>query len=69
MVQSQTLLWTRNKNYETEALEKDKSIGEISNPLTIEKHVEIMPKIPKGVFKNTLHNPNARAAANYSIVE
>ena len=28
-----------------------------------------MPKIPKGVFKKTLHNPNARAAANYSVVE
>ena len=28
-----------------------------------------MPKIPKGVFKKTLHNPNAGAAANYSIVE
>ena len=37
-------------------------MGETSNPLMI-------PKIPKGVFKNTLHNPNARAAANYSIVE
>src|SRR5882757_9400909 len=28
-----------------------------------------MPKIPKGVFKKTLHNPNARAASNYSVVE
>ena len=28
-----------------------------------------MPKIPKGVFKKALHNPNARAAANYSVVE
>ena len=28
-----------------------------------------MPKIPKGVFKNTLHNPNARAASKYSVVE
>ena len=28
-----------------------------------------MPKISKGVFKKTLHNPNARAAANYSTVE
>ena len=45
------------------------SIGETSNPLTIEKPAEIMPKIPKGVFKKTLHNPNARAEANYSVVE
>ena len=69
MMRSDTLLQTRNKNYETEALEKGKSIGETSNPLTIEKHVEPMPKIPKGVFKKALHNPNTRDAANYSVVE
>ena len=69
MVWSQTLLQTRNKNYETEAPEKGKSIGETSNPLTIEKPTETMPKIPKGVFKKTLHNPNARAVANYYVVE
>ena len=28
-----------------------------------------MLKIPKGVFKKTLHNPKARATANYSVVE
>ena len=59
----------RNKNYEKETSEKGKAIGETSNPLTIEKPVETMSKIPKGVFKKTLHNPNARAASNYSIVE
>ena len=53
-----------NKKYETEALDKGKSIRETSNPLTIEKPIEPMPKIPKGVFKKTLHNPNARAAEN-----
>ena len=35
----------------------------------IEKPVEIIPKIPKGVFKKTLHNPNARVVANYFVVE
>ena len=69
MVQSQTLLQTKNKNYEKEISEKGKSIGETSNPLTIEKPAEIMPKILKGVFKKTLHNHNARAATNYSIFE
>ena len=49
---------------ETNASEKGKSIGETSNPLTIENPTELMPKIPKCVFKKTLHNPNARAAAN-----
>ena len=69
MVRSQTLLQTRNRNYETEAPEKGKSIGETSNPLTIEKPIETMPKIPKGVFKKALHNLNSRAATNYFVVE
>ena len=43
-----------------EALEKGNSIGETSNPITIEKPIETMPKIPKGVFKKAFHNPNAR---------
>ena len=53
-----------NKNYEKETSEKGKAVGETSNPLTIEKPAKTMPKIPKGVFKKTLHNPNARAASN-----
>ena len=69
MVRSSTLLQTRNKIYEKETDEKGKAVVESSNPLTIEKPAEIMPKIPKGVFKKTLHNPNARATSNYSIVE
>jgi hypothetical protein len=28
-----------------------------------------MTRIPKGAFKKTSHNPNARAAQNYSVVE
>ena len=28
-----------------------------------------MPKIPKGVFKKALHNPNDRVVANYFVVE
>ena len=69
MVQSQTLLQNRNNNYETKALEKGKLIGETSNPLMIENLAKPMTKIPKGVFKKTLHNPNARDATNYSVVE
>ena len=30
---------------------------------------EAAPHIPKGFLKNSGHNPNARAAQNYSIVE
>ena len=47
-----------------EVLEKGKSIGETSNLLTIEKLAETMPKIPKGVFKKTLHNPPKREISN-----
>ena len=64
MVRSHTLIQTINKKYETKAPEKGKSRGETSNRLTIEKPFENMPKIPKGVFKTSLHNPNARDAAN-----
>ena len=69
MVWSSTLIQTRNKNYESKASEKGKSTGETSTPLTIEKLVDPMPKIPKGVFKKTFHNPNSRVSSNYSIVE
>ena len=69
MVRYSTLLQTTNTNYENETPEKGKAIGEPSNPLTIEKPAKLMPKIPKGVLKKTLHNPNARAAENYSVVK
>ena len=59
----------RNKNYEKETSKKGKNVGETSNPLTIEKPAETMPKISKGVFKKTLHNPNAMDASKYSMVE
>jgi hypothetical protein len=37
-------------------------------PLQIEKP-EPLPRILKGVLKCSMHNPNARVAHNYSIVE
>jgi hypothetical protein len=33
------------------------------------KKLEPLPRIPKGVFKCSTHNPNARVTQNYSIVE
>ena len=69
MVWYSTLIQTRNKNYESEAPEKGKTIAETSNPLTIEKPVDLMPKILKGVFKKAFHNPNAKASSKYSVVE
>ena len=44
----------------------------LGSPLHIEKPVdkpEATPHIPKGVLKNLGHNPNARAAQKYSVVE
>ena len=41
-------------------------------PLRIENPMnkpEIAPHIPKGVLKHSRHNPNARAAQNYFVVE
>ena len=35
----------------------------------IEKPADPMAKMPKGVFKNTFHNPNAMASTNYSVME
>jgi hypothetical protein len=41
-----------------------------SLPLQIKKTLgEIMTRIPKGAFKKASHNPNIRAAQNYSVVE
>ena len=54
----------RNKNYEVEASEKGKMTAETSNPLTIEKPTDRMPKIPKCVFKKSIHNPNSRVSYN-----
>jgi hypothetical protein len=45
-------------------LQKDQAPLHIENP-----DKETMSCIPKGVYKWTMHNPNARATPNYSIVE
>jgi hypothetical protein len=40
------------------------------NTLHIENYMgDSMSFIPKGVYKYSLHNPNARATPNYSILE
>jgi hypothetical protein len=50
--------------------EKGKEAENPSLPLQIENTLgETMTRIPKGVFKKDSHNPNARAAQNYSVVE
>ena len=62
---------TRVHNYsKPSASEKGKEADLPSLPLQIEKTLgETMTRIPKGAFKKDSHNPNARAAQNYSMVE
>jgi hypothetical protein len=50
--------------------EKGKEVELPSLSPQIEKILgETMTRIPKGTFKKSSHNPNARAAQNYSLVE
>jgi hypothetical protein len=48
---------------------KGKEAENPSLPLQIENTLgKTMTHIPKGAFKKSSHNPNARAAQNYSVV-
>jgi hypothetical protein len=71
MVKSDAFIMTRAHDYsKPSASEKGKEAEIPSLPLQIEKTLgEKMKHIPKGVFKRASHNPNARAAQNYSVVE
>jgi hypothetical protein len=71
MVKSDAFITTRAHDYsKPSAPEKGKEAEIPSLPLQIEKTLgETMTRIPKGAFKRASHNPNARAAQNYSVVE
>jgi hypothetical protein len=71
MVRGDALIMTRAHDYsKPSASEKGKEAEIPSLPLQIEKTLgETMTRIPKGAFKKASHNPNARAAQNYSMVE
>jgi hypothetical protein len=71
MVRGDALLKTRAHDYsKPSASEKGKKDEIPSLPLQIEKTLgETMTCIPKGAFKKSSHNPNARATQNYSVVE
>jgi hypothetical protein len=64
-------IMTRTRDYRMpNTPEKGKEAENPSLPLQIEKTLgETMTRIPKGAFKKSSHNPNARAAQNYSVVE
>jgi hypothetical protein len=61
----------RFHNYDNpESTEKGKKNSKDQTPLCIENlEKETVLCIPMGVYKRTTHNPNARVAPNYSIVE
>jgi hypothetical protein len=71
MLKGDTHIMTRDQDYGMpKSTEKGKEITNPSVPLQIEKMMgETMTRIPKCAFKKASHNPNARAAQNYSIVE
>jgi hypothetical protein len=71
MVKGDAFLSTRAHAYsQPSTFEKGKEAELPSLPLQIEKTLgETMTCIPKGAFKKDSHNPNARAAHNYSVVE
>jgi hypothetical protein len=71
MVRGDALIMARAHDYSKPSTsKKGKEVELPSLPLQIEKTLgETMTRIPKGAFKKASHNPNARAAQNYSVVE
>jgi hypothetical protein len=71
MMKGDTYIVTRAHNYRM--LETSEKVKEAVNPyvpLKIKKTMgETMTHIPKGEFKKASHNPNVKAAQNYSVVE
>ena len=63
---------TRAKYFSSSQPSPGKELDPPGTPLRIEKPAdkpEATPRIPKGVLKHSGHNPNARAAQNYLVVE
>jgi hypothetical protein len=71
MMKGDAFISTRAHDYsKPRTYEKGKEAELPSPHLQIEKTLgETMTCIPKGAFKKASHNPNERAAQNYSVVE
>jgi hypothetical protein len=71
MMKGSVDIMTRIRDYGMRnTYEKGKEAKNPHLPLHIEKTLgETMTHIPKGAFNKYSHNPNARAAQNYSVVE
>ena len=73
MCEHDVSLQTRAQVYEPiDVAQRGKGIEipETQGPLHIERLViDLVPRPPEGAMKRTVHNPNARVAHNYNIVE
>jgi hypothetical protein len=69
MVKSKVNVATQYNDYSSsQTVSSLESPPPLEMPLQIEK-LDPPPRILKGVLKHSTHNPNARVAQNYSIVE
>ena len=71
MMNVEAHLTTKARDYGmSESVEKGKEATNSLITLQIDKEAgETLMHIPKGALKKASHNPNARVAQNYSIVE
>ena len=72
MMEVDVSIQTQAKKYETPGNEPTgkELVGTSANPLQIESLVlDLVLRPPKASIKWATHNPNARAAQNYSVVE
>ena len=67
-----TKVVTCAKDYRSSQLDLGKEPAPLESHFHIKKPMDkpkVAPRIPKGVLKNSGHNPNFRATQNYSIVK
>ena len=72
MMEADVSIQTRAKKYDAPRHEPTSKelVGTSANPLQIERPVsDSILRPPKASLKRATHNPNARAAQNYSVVE
>ena len=72
MMEADVSIQTRAKKYEAPGNEptRKEPMGTSANPLQIERTMSYsILRPPKASIKRATHNPNARAAHNYSVVE
>ena len=72
MMEADVSIQTQAKKYENPGNEPTgkEQVGTSANPLQIERPMsDSILRPPKALIKQETHNPNARVAQNYSVVE